>query len=259
MSTRALLWLMPALAMFVWVATLTAAQSESVPADANRASVGKTGMILAVSWQPAFCETRPNKRECASQTAARPDATQFSLHGLWMMRKTYCGIGEDIQALDKSGDWHALPHVALPPELENALALSMPGTQSALDRHEWVKHGTCSGLTAAEYYALSMRLLGELNASAVGELFADNVGNSLEEQAIRGAFEASFGPGAGDRVKMQCRRDGQRRIIIELTIGLAGEPTDALTLEGGLGPLIKEAGATKFGCPGGIVDAVGTQ
>jgi len=39
--------------------------------------------VLAVSWQPAFCETRPRLPECRSQTADRFDATNFTLHGLW--------------------------------------------------------------------------------------------------------------------------------------------------------------------------------
>ena len=36
--------------------------------------------ILAASWQPGFCETKPNKPECISQTSDRFDATSFSIH-----------------------------------------------------------------------------------------------------------------------------------------------------------------------------------
>ena len=40
-------------------------------------------MVLAVSWQPGFCETRPRLPECRSQKKSRYDATHFALHGLW--------------------------------------------------------------------------------------------------------------------------------------------------------------------------------
>ena len=39
--------------------------------------------VLAVSWQPAFCEGHADKPECASQTEARFDASNLTLHGLW--------------------------------------------------------------------------------------------------------------------------------------------------------------------------------
>ena len=50
--------------------------------------------VLAISWQAAFCETRPSKLECESQTDDRFDATHFTLHGLWPQprRRAYCGV-----------------------------------------------------------------------------------------------------------------------------------------------------------------------
>ncbi|MGO7565546.1 hypothetical protein ACC754_41935, partial [Rhizobium johnstonii] len=32
-------------------------------------------------------------------------------------------------------------------ETKTALAKAMPGTQSGLERHEWVKHGTCTKMS----------------------------------------------------------------------------------------------------------------
>src|SRR5258706_166452 len=48
--------------------------------------------VFAVSWQPAFCETKPNKPECLSMTSDRFDATHLTLHGLWPQGADYCGI-----------------------------------------------------------------------------------------------------------------------------------------------------------------------
>jgi ribonuclease T2 len=42
-------------------------------------AAGPAEHVLAVSWQPAFCETRPRLPECRSQTADRFDASNFRI------------------------------------------------------------------------------------------------------------------------------------------------------------------------------------
>jgi ribonuclease T2 len=216
---------------------------------------GRTRFILAASWQPAFCQTNQRKAECASQTRDRHDATNFSLHGLWPMRRDYCGVSEDLRAADKDSRWSDLPAVSLSAEGRAALDKAMPGTQSGLERHEWLKHGTCTNMSADDYFATAVRLMGELNSSGVRDLFAANVGKSLSAQQIKSAFDKSFGPGASDRVKMSCRRAGNSRVISEITIGLSEDATTSA--RAGLGDLIQGAGRTSFGCNEGIVDAAG--
>ncbi|MBN9031399.1 MAG: ribonuclease [Rhizobium sp. 63-7] len=216
---------------------------------------GRTTFILAASWQPAFCEGRNTLPECRSQTADRDDASRFSLHGLWRMRQSYCGVAEADKARDKQRGWLALPPVALPEALAGRLAGLMPGAQSGLDRHEWLKHGTCSNLDQSGYFGLSVSLMEELNASAVGQLFRDRIGKLVREAEVKAAFAQAFGAGAGERVRMSCREDGGRRLVVELTIGLGGE----LKGDAGLAERIAAAGSTKFGCPEGEVDAAGFQ
>lgn len=217
--------------------------------------LGRTRFILAASWQPAFCQTNQRKPECASQGGDRYDASNFALHGLWPMRKNYCGVPDAQQSADKNGGWKELPEVTLSAGTRASLDRVMPGTQSALERHEWIKHGTCSGMSADAYFADAVRLIEDLNGSAVQQLFAANIGKSLTGDAIRAAFDKSFGPGAGDRVKMSCRRSGDSRVISELTIGLSADTTDGKARD--LGDLIQGAGKTSFGCNEGIVDAAG--
>lgn len=216
---------------------------------------GKTEFVLAASWQPAFCEGRKQVPECVTQTTARPDATRFSLHGLWKVRQSYCGVADEVKVLDKAREWARLPPVKLEPALAAKLSELMPGTQSSLDRHEWIKHGSCSGLDQAGYFGMSLNLLEELNASAVGRLFASNIGKTLDEARIKAAFDETFGKGAGERVKMSCRKDGERRIISELTLGLGGRHDVTAPLR----ERLAAARPTKFGCPEGEVDAAGFQ
>ena len=157
---------------------------------------------------------------------------------------------------DKDGDWDRLPEPKLSDATRQRLAQVMPGTQSNLERHEWIRHGTCFPADSAdEYFSRAIALLDQLNASKAQGLFASNVGGEITGKAIRDAFDESFGEGAGDRVRVSCKRIRGRNLIVELTIGLAGEIGD----EPSLANLIAGSAATDPGCPGGAVDTVGTH
>jgi ribonuclease T2 len=229
------------------------ASGEERDTDATRAEY-----VLSVSWQPAFCETKRNKAECATQTPDRFDATHFTLHGLWPQprRNAYCNVPPEMSLADKDGDWDRLPEPKLTDATRQKLAQVMPGTQSNLERHEWIKHGTCFPADSAdEYFSRAIALVDQLNASKAQGLFASNIGSEITGKAIRDAFDESFGEGAGDRVRVSCKRVRGRNLVVELTIGLAGEIGD----EPSLGPLIAGSAPTDPGCPGGAIDTVGTR
>jgi ribonuclease T2 len=95
-----------------------------------------------------------------------------------------------------------------------------------------------------------MALLDQLNGSAVQVLFEDAIGQRLRTSAIRAAFDRSFGPGAGERVRVECDREGR---ILELRIGLKG-PIEAGAR---LADLIQAAPQRTAGCRGGWVDRAG--
>lgn len=218
---------------------------------------GTSAYVFSVSWQPAFCEGKPGKPECGTQSAERFDATHFTLHGLWPQPRSnvYCDVSSDLKIADKNGDWEKLPEPKLSEATKTKLATVMPGTQSKLERHEWIKHGTCFDDPAEEYFSRAIALIDQLNSSKVQELFASNIGSQVTGSAIRNAFDASFGEGAGDRVRVACKRDGGRNLIVEMTIGLAGEIGD----QPKLADLIAASGTTDPGCPSGIVDPIGIQ
>lgn len=217
----------------------------------------RTQLVLAISWQPAFCETRPDRPECESQTADRFDAGNFALHGLWPQPRSrdYCGVDAALVQADEYGDWDLLPEPDISDALREELAVLMPGTQSGLDRHEWIKHGTCYDVDAEAYFGDSLDLLDAVNESAVGDLFAASIGQRLTQRQVREAFDDAFGFGAGDRVRLSCVTDGNRRLIDELTIGLTGQPQGPDSFDN----LILAARPTDGGCDGGIVDRVGLQ
>jgi len=224
------------------------------PAPSPKSAASDQFFILAVSWEPAFCETVRNKPECTMMSKSRFDASHFSLHGLWP-RDEYCGVSSSVEQLDRDGRWQQLPPVELPADLRKTLDEVMPGTRSQLERHEWTKHGTCYGADEASYFAAATNLLAQLNDTRVRDLFADYIGKSLTQADIRAAFDEIYGSGMGQRVRVACEDDGSRRIISELTIGLWGTINESTRLS----DLIRAARPTDGGCDGGIVDPVGAQ
>lgn len=216
-----------------------------------------TQYILAVNWQPAFCELSPRKTECRSQRATSFEATNFTLHGLWPQPRSneYCNVPAGERSASEDGRWRDLPILDLPLDIRRDLDEVMPGSQSGLDRHEWTKHGTCYGADAREYYADALDLMLALNTSEVAELFASNIGKRITLTKVRAAFDSAFGPGTGERVRMTCEQDGNRTIITELTIGLTGNIDGPNSLP----QLIAAASPTDGGCRSGQVDAVGLR
>ena len=208
--------------------------------------------VLALSWEPAFCEAMKDKAECKGQTAQSYEASHFSLHGLWPQprRNVFCGVDPKLAALDDQHQWDQLPEPELSPATKAALDKAMPGTQSLLQRHEWIKHGTCYPSGSAEtYFKDEIRLADAVNASPVQAFMAANIGKQIQTRALRAKFDEAFGAGAGDRVRVSCDKQGR---IAELTIGLKGD----ISSNTDMAKLIAASETTDPGCPAGLVDAV---
>lgn len=232
------------------------AESQAAPPSEGAAAPRSGSMegqyVLALSWQPAFCEHRQDKPECRNQTPDRPDARRFSLHGLWPqpIGRAYCGVSAPERGHSESGDWGRLPDLGLASDTRSALEDRMPGTRSHLERHEWIKHGTCYGSDPDTYFRDAIALLDQLNDSAVQDLIESSSGKRLRAEEVRAAFDRAFGRGAGDRVRLECDRDGN---IAELRIGLTGR----IGTDSDLGGLMQAAPPRTAGCRGGWVNRAG--
>jgi ribonuclease T2 len=208
--------------------------------------------VLALSWEPAFCEAMQSKAECKSMKPSDAAATRFSLHGLWPQprRNVFCGVDPAVAALDDQHQWDKLPEPQLTPTTRSALDKVMPGTQSLLQRHEFTKHGTCyPGGSAEQYFSDETRLANAVNSSAVGAFMAANVGKTIQTKDLRAKFDEAFGAGAGERVRVSCDKQGR---IGEITIGLKGD----IPAGTDIAKLIAASESTDAGCPAGLVDPV---
>jgi ribonuclease T2 len=202
--------------------------------------------LLVLTWHNAFCETHPNRKEC--RPLYNQAASHLVLHGLWPQppSRVYCHVPPPVIAADKEKRWGALPAFKFPPDLQQRLIRYMPGVLSKLERHEWVKHGSCYDRDPLRYFDDALSLTEQVDRSMVGEYLRANEGKKVSLLNLRKLFERSFGKGAGTRLAMECRRG----LLTELRISLKGKGKD-------LRKLLKGAPALKSRCREGIVDAPG--
>jgi ribonuclease T2 len=206
--------------------------------------------LLALSWEPSFCETHNNKPECKTLTRKRYDATHLSLHGLWPQPKNnaYCDVSDKNKAIDRRKKWYLLPKLNLTTETIKQLKVTMPGYFSNLQRHEWIKHGTCYGTPANQYYNDSIALTQLVNNSPVGILLQQHSGKTLTVAKIKATFDTAFGKGSGEKVAVKCDRKGR---LAELWINLKGKYQQGITLN----KLLGEAEQAKKGnCTTAFID-----
>lgn len=102
--------------------------------------------VLALTWSPSWCaaEGDPGDAQCDPT-----DGLAFSLHGLWPQHET--------------GGWpeYCETRAADPSHRQTGAMADIMGS-GGLAWYEWKKHGRCSGLEAAEYFAASRRLYDAL-------------------------------------------------------------------------------------------------
>lgn len=94
--------------------------------------------VLAMSWSPQHCASRGNNsRNRNDIQCAGEREYDFVLHGLWPQYEK--GWPQDCSTEQ------------VPRSTVDRMLDIMPSP--SLVRHEWSKHGTCSGLPAGEYFA----------------------------------------------------------------------------------------------------------
>jgi ribonuclease T2 len=93
--------------------------------------------MLALSWAPDFCAL-PNgpkdPRECG-----KGRKVNFVVHGLWPQNE------------QSRGPQHCGSASPVSQDIVRVILNYMPS--ESLIQHEWANHGTCSGLSAADYFA----------------------------------------------------------------------------------------------------------
>lgn len=175
-------------------------------------------------------------------------AFEFVLHGLWPQPRNnqYCNVDKKQVGMDKNRQWNRLNTLELTPEVRSELSKVMPGYSSNLHKHEWIKHGTCYGTNASDYYSDAITLLKQLNRSKVGAFFKQNIGKKVRLEDVRKVFDGEFGAGSGKHVTMNCRGG----LVTELWLHLGNKGKS-------LSELLKTGERPSRTCYKGRIDAVG--
>ncbi|MFN3716075.1 MAG: ribonuclease T2 family protein [Thiobacillus sp.] len=212
--------------------------------------------LLALSVAPAFCEDKPERArtfaQCRQLNEASFKAMPLTLHGLWPNRfdrrhPAFCGAAAD-------GAFCRLPAIRLPAAERARLGRVMPGAADCLDRYQWAKHGSCSGLREADYFAAAAAMTERMNRALGGEL-ARSTGREIGLDTLRAALRKND-PALLDAVTFDCRtpatpdRAKRRPMLREIRVsfernaatGAPGKPLD-----------YRRIGHTHYnsGCPGG--------
>lgn len=97
--------------------------------------------VLALSWSPEYCRRNLTDEQCREPHG-------FIVHGLWpQYEKGYPDFCKTLST-----------HV--PDALEARMLRTMPSRK--LVRHQWKKHGSCSGLDVTEYFQEMERAAGRI-------------------------------------------------------------------------------------------------
>lgn len=206
------------------LATKTLSQPQSTPHNPKQQS------LLALSWHDAFCETHRNRTECALGKGSKEQT--FVLHGLWPQPKNnaYCNLESKIIGMDKNHQYSKLPDVGLSPKTAQELLEAMPGARSGLEKHEWAKHGSCSGMSSENYFSLSASYTRQFNASPLNTFISSKRGQTVSLKEIRTVADQAFGNSSGERIEMVCHEG----LLSELRLSLGNyDPSLAKALSNG--------------------------
>lgn len=185
------------------VAVLLAACQENAalsrPRDVPEAS-GFDFFVLALSWSPSYCASQgehANRQQCGSDTPYG-----FVVHGLWPQYEN--GYPSDCPT-DR--------RLSVPRTLSDGMLDIMPST--GLIRHEWAKHGTCSGVSQEDYFTLTRLAFERI---AIPDRYrTERDTRPVDPDSVETAF-MSVNPGLSpDAVAVTCDRRYIRDVRICLT------------------------------------------
>jgi len=190
------------------LATLLVLFAVAMPAQARthhrsshatpRAAGGFDYYLLSLSWSPTYCLTHPGDRdECGDRGYG------LILHGLWPQFEDG-GYPENCQAAPLDAAARRLGATLFPSE--------------QLLRHEWQRHGSCSGLAAADYLRTADRAVAQVVVPPELSAPRNALHFSAAELARRVRAANPQLPAGGLRIA--CSRDALNEIRVCLTRGL---------------------------------------
>lgn len=170
-------------------------------APANAQQFGEPGQfdfyVLSLSWSPSYCESAGNRAD-PTQCRRRGKPYAFVVHGLWPQYER--GYPADCS--------YRPPRI---PErlIDNVLDV-MPSKRLVI--HQWRKHGTCSGLSADDYFALVRKAFERIN---IPPKFNDSTEwQTVSPPEVENAFRVANPKLEGNMIAVTCDRRHLREVRI---------------------------------------------
>lgn len=184
---------------------LAAAAGAGLPALAQARPGAAPGeydfYVLALSWSPSFCEANAERTSRSMQCAGdRPYS--FVVHGLWP--QFHRGYPEYCQ----------VPAPRLETRTINAMLDIMPAP--GLVRHQWAKHGTCSGeRSATAFFERVRQARAKVRIPAEFEALAEP--RTVTPEEVEAAFIRANPGLTREMIAVQC--DNRRLREVRICIG----------------------------------------
>jgi ribonuclease T2 len=161
--------------------------------------------VLALSWSPSFCAAPDAEAQTMQCDRNAPFA--FVVHGLWPQYR-----GSWPQYCPAQERW-------IPEHMISAMLPLMPSKRLVI--HQWRKHGTCSGLTMSDYFALIRRLFSKVRIPARYLSPADAV--TARPAAIMSDFIRANPGLEPSMMGLACRPSGRMAALTEIRICFSPE------------------------------------
>ena len=170
-----------------WISALLAAVLAS-PAAAEGERAGDFDYyVMSLSWSAAWCEMEGDDRDDPQCDAGR--GLTFVLHGLWPQYEdgwpSFCRTGMRDPTPGETA----------------AMADIMGGAGLAF--YQWKKHGRCSGLSSADYYATARQAFEGVTIPPVFAQMSKTL--TVPASVVEGAFLESNPGLRRDQVTVTCK------------------------------------------------------
>ena len=170
---------------WIW-AVMMALVASGATADGDRAGEFDY-YVLALSWSPTWCALEGDAR--GSEQCAPEADHGWVLHGLWP--QYHRGWPAHCQTAER------------PPSRTMTRDMADIMGTSGLAWYQWKKHGTCTGLSAPAYYALSREAYARVNRPDVFRKLNKPV--KLPASVVEAAFLKANPGWTADMLTITCR------------------------------------------------------
>jgi len=183
----------------LWTFGLSAAHAQDRKDSREHVAGEFDYYVLALSWTPNWCAQEGDKRK--DDRCRKGGGTGWGVHGLWPQYESR---------------WPEFCRTAhRDPSRQQTAAMADFMGAPGLAWHQWKKHGRCSGLSAADYFATTERAFRAVALPPVFDQLERDI--RLPARVVEQAFLERNPQLQADMLTVTCRRQHIQEVRICLT------------------------------------------